>query len=98
MEFLQGQPIFFIVLKRQKPSSPLAFRDEGSTRFVVPPWFGVERPLGHSPPSFGPSRGQGGIHYSRFTDSARRRVQQHLDWLAPPANSLQHVQTSVLLF
>ena len=28
----------------QKPSSLLC-RDEGLTRFVVPPWFGVERPL-----------------------------------------------------
>src|SRR5690349_10682489 len=40
----------FSDLKTQKPPSLRVCRDEGLTRFVVPPCFGVERPSGHSPP------------------------------------------------
>ena len=52
---------------------------------LIRPWTSRES----ADPSFSPSRGQGGIHYSRFTDSARRRVRQITGWFAPPASSLQ---------
>jgi hypothetical protein len=33
---------FFIGVRKHKSLHPLSVRDEGLTRFVVPPWFGVE--------------------------------------------------------
>src|SRR6476660_1264901 len=54
MDFLQGQSHFSSASKHKSPHPCLVFRDEGLTRFVVPPWFGVERPLGHSPPFIRP--------------------------------------------
>src|SRR6478735_8408478 len=54
MDFLQGQSHFSSASKSKSLHPCLSFRDEGLTRFAVPPWFGVERPLGPSPPFIRP--------------------------------------------
>lgn len=53
MDTLHGHP-FSSASKNKSLHPRFSFRDEGLTRFVVPPWFGDERPLGHPHPSFGP--------------------------------------------
>jgi len=59
------------------------------TRFVVPPWFGVERPAGHPHPSFARHVGKA----ESVTLVSRIRLGGEfnavLDWLAPPASSLR---------
>jgi hypothetical protein len=52
----------------------------------------LERRCCDPSPSFGPSRGQCGIHYSGFTDPGSEASSTGLpDWLAPPASSLKNV-------